>query len=128
MTTGYGNGGREHRPISRCDACRRMEEFFSWRHFSTILYGLVYLITIGSLIGFVSYAWLLRHAPVSLVATYAYVNPLVAILLGSALAQESLTPRILIAAGVIVGSVILVNSSKKAADIQIEETAGAVAE
>jgi drug/metabolite transporter (DMT)-like permease len=105
-----------------------------WKNFSVAdisqqsLYGLAYLITIGSLIGFVSYAWLLRHAPVSLVATYAYVNPLVAILLGSALAQEPLTPRILIAAGVIVGSVILINSSRKSADIQAEETAGAVAE
>ena len=50
---------------------------------------------------------------VSLVATYAYVNPLVAILLGSMLADESLTPRILIAAVVIVGSVVLVNTSKE---------------
>jgi drug/metabolite transporter (DMT)-like permease len=105
-----------------------------WQNFSldTIssqsMYGLVYLITIGSLIGFVSYAWLLKNAPVSLVATYAYVNPLVAILLGSALAQESLTPRILIAAGVIIGSVVLVNYSKNSSDIQKDETANVIAD
>jgi drug/metabolite transporter (DMT)-like permease len=105
-----------------------------WQNFSLgdisskSMYGLIYLITIGSLIGFVSYAWLLRNAPVSLVATYAYVNPLVAILLGSALAQESLTPRILIAAGVIIGSVVLVNYSKNSSDIQKDETANVAAD
>lgn len=92
------------------------------------MYGLVYLITIGSLIGFVSYAWLLRNAPVSLVATYAYVNPLVAILLGSLLAQEPLTPRILMAAIVIIGSVVLINSSRMNDVIQKDETSGAIAE
>ena len=67
--------------------------------------GLLYLITIGSLVGFVSYGWLLKNAPVSLVATYAYVNPLVAVFLGAWLADETLNARILIAALVIVGSV-----------------------
>lgn len=105
-----------------------------WQRFSMdaisqkSLYGLIYLILIGSLVGFVSYAWLLRHAPVSLVATYAYVNPLVAILLGSLLANEPLTPRIIIAAAVIIGSVVLINTSKKVKVIQEEETAGAIAE
>ncbi len=105
-----------------------------WQNFSLgdisskSMYGLIYLITIGSLIGFVSYAWLLRNAPVSLVATYAYVNPLVAILLGSLLAQESLTPRILIAAGVIIGSVVLVNYSKDSSNIQKDETANVIAD
>jgi len=105
-----------------------------WQNFSLgdisskSMYGLIYLITIGSLIGFVSYAWLLRNAPVSLVATYAYVNPLVAILLGSLLAQEALTPRILIAAGVIIGSVVLVNYSKNSSDIQKDETVNVIAD
>ena len=53
--------------------------------------ALLYLITFGSMVGFVAYIWLLQNAPVSLVATYAYVNPLVAVLLGSWFAQESLT-------------------------------------
>lgn len=74
--------------------------------------GLAYLITFGSMIGFVSYIWLLQNAPVSLVATYAYVNPLVAVFLGAWLANESLNARILIAGLVIIGSVVLINQSK----------------
>ncbi|HYE36452.1 EamA family transporter [Methylocaldum sp.] len=74
--------------------------------------GLAYLITFGSMIGFVSYAWLLQNAPISLVATYAYVNPLVAVFLGNWFAQESLTPRILFASAIIVGSVVLINSAR----------------
>lgn len=74
--------------------------------------GLVYLIVAGSLGGFVAYTWLLRNAPVSLVATYAYVNPLVAILLGNWLAHEPLTAQVFFAAVIIIGSVILVNSGK----------------
>jgi drug/metabolite transporter (DMT)-like permease len=60
-------------------------------------------------VAFVAYAWLLRVAPIPLVATYSYVNPLVAIVLGYALGNEMLTARILLAAGLIIGSVVLVN-------------------
>jgi drug/metabolite transporter (DMT)-like permease len=74
--------------------------------------GLAYLITFGSMVGFVSYIWLLKNAPVSLVATYAYVNPLVAVFLGAWLANETLNARILVAALVIIGSVILINQTK----------------
>jgi drug/metabolite transporter (DMT)-like permease len=71
--------------------------------------GLAYLILIGSLIGFVSYGWLLQNAPISLVATYAYVNPIVAVLLGNWFASEPLEPRIWLAAAIIVGSVMFIN-------------------
>ena len=87
------------------------------------LLGLGYLIIFGSLVGFTAYTWLLRVAPTTLVSTYAYVNPVVAILMGNLLAREPLTPRILLAAAVIVGAVALITftqplSSKKApADI-----------
>ncbi len=84
------------------------------------LLGLLYLITFGSLIGFTSYAWLLRNAPISLVSTYAYVNPVVAVLLGSLLARETLNPRILVAASIIIGSVVLVNLTKKPAPPAID--------
>jgi len=67
-----------------------------------------YLTVIGP-IAFVSYAWLLRNAPIPLVSTYSYVNPLVAILLGYFLGNEILTLRVLTAAGLIIGSVVLVN-------------------
>jgi drug/metabolite transporter (DMT)-like permease len=89
--------------------------------------GLVYLIFVGSLIGFVSYGWLLQNAPISLVATYAYVNPIVAILLGAWLAAEPLEPRIWVAAAIIVGSVMFINRSRtgvqKEAKIREEEVA-----
>ncbi len=73
------------------------------------LWGLVYLVIFGSLVGFASYTWLLRVAPTPLVSTYAYVNPLVAILIGNLLAAEPLTVRTLLAASVILGSVALIN-------------------
>lgn len=74
--------------------------------------GLIYLIFIGSLVGFVSYGWLLQNAPISLMSTYAYVNPVVAVFLGSWLAGEIITARILVAAGIIIGSVIVINSGR----------------
>lgn len=77
------------------------------------LLGLLYLILFGTLVGFVAYTWLLRNAPISLVSTYAYVNPLVAILLGNWLAQESLNWHIVLSAMIIIGSVVLINSFKK---------------
>jgi drug/metabolite transporter (DMT)-like permease len=73
--------------------------------------ALAYLIAFGSMIGFVAYAWLLQNAPIPLVATYAYVNPLVAVFLGNWFAQEPLTPRILAASAIIVGSVVFINSA-----------------
>jgi drug/metabolite transporter (DMT)-like permease len=75
--------------------------------------GLGYLITIGSIVGFGSYTWLLQNAPISLVATYAYVNPIVAILLGVWLGHETLEPRIGLATAIIIGSVIFINSRNK---------------
>ena len=70
--------------------------------------ALVYLTAVGSC-AFVAYVWLLRVAPTPLVATYAYVNPLVAVLLGYFLAHEPMTLRTLLAAALIIGSVVLVS-------------------
>ncbi len=74
--------------------------------------GLVYLAIVGSLGGFVAYAYLLQNAPISLVSTYAYVNPVIALLLGAAIAQESLDGRTILAAVVILGAVILITTGK----------------
>ncbi len=71
-----------------------------------------YLTAVGP-IAFVAYAWLLRHAPIPLVATYSYVNPLVAIMLGYILGKEVITPRILLAAGLIIGSVALISARSR---------------
>ena len=76
------------------------------------LLGLGYLILFGALGGFTSYTWLLRNAPTPLVSTYAYVNPVVAILMGNLLAAEPLTPRVLLAAAVIVGAVALITLNR----------------
>lgn len=74
--------------------------------------GLVYLILFGSGIGFVAYTWLLRNAPTPLVSTYAFVNPVVAILLGSVIAQEPLDLQDIISALIILGGVVLITSVK----------------
>ena len=68
----------------------------------------VYLLVFGSIIGFSAYLWLLRVSTASRVSTYAYVNPIVAVLLGWALAAEPLTPRVLVAAVIIVSAVSLI--------------------
>jgi drug/metabolite transporter (DMT)-like permease len=75
--------------------------------------GLLYLVTFGSLVGFVSYGWLLHNAPVSLMSTYAYVNPVVAVFLGWLFANEELNGRIAVAAAIIIGSVILINWARQ---------------
>jgi drug/metabolite transporter (DMT)-like permease len=64
-----------------------------------------YLIVFGSLIAFTAYVWLLQNAPISKVATYAYVNPVIAILLGAVILSEDITLTILAGAVIIIGSV-----------------------
>jgi drug/metabolite transporter (DMT)-like permease len=70
--------------------------------------ALAYLIVFGSWLAFTAYAWLLQNAPISKVATYAYVNPVVAIVLGAVILDEVITPVMLVGAAVIVASVALV--------------------
>ncbi len=92
------------------------------------LLGLAYLIGAGSLMGFTSYNWLLRNAPVSLVSTYAYVNPVVAIFLGAWLADEIINLPIIISALVIIASVVVINTSKQTRTHGEQETAASVAD
>lgn len=67
-----------------------------------------YLIVFGSLLAFTAYVWLLRNAPISAVATYAYVNPVIAIFLGWAILSEEITATMLVGAAAIVASVAAV--------------------
>jgi drug/metabolite transporter (DMT)-like permease len=67
-----------------------------------------YLVLIGAIVGYTAYFWLLRHCEPSKVATYAYVNPIVAVLLGALFAHETVTLRTLVAAALIIGSVALI--------------------
>jgi drug/metabolite transporter (DMT)-like permease len=70
--------------------------------------ALAYLIVFGSWLAFTAYAWLLQNAPISRVATYAYVNPVVAIVLGYLILDEVVTPVTIVGAAIIVVSVALV--------------------
>ena len=71
-------------------------------------FSFFYLLVVGSLIGFVAFNWLLGHVPATMVGTYAYVNPLVAILVGWLLGGEDMTIRILTGLVVILFGVALV--------------------
>jgi drug/metabolite transporter (DMT)-like permease len=83
--------------------------------------ALVYLITIGSLAGFSAYVWLLTVAPISLVGTYAFVNPIVAVVLGRIFLTERISHREIAAAVVIVAAVaLIVRSQGRAATPQAE--------
>jgi len=75
------------------------------------LLALAYLITIGSWVGYTSYVWLLRNARTSLVSTYAYVNPVVAVFLGWLILDETVTIRTLVAGAVIVIAVAIIIST-----------------
>ena len=64
--------------------------------------GWVYLVIFGSIVGYTAYVWLLANAPLGLISTYAYVNPVVAITLGVLFRGEQLTWRLLIGAAIVV--------------------------
>lgn len=69
-----------------------------------------YLTLFGSLVAFTAYSWLLNNVTTARAATYAYVNPVVAVLLGWLIANEPLTPKMMLAAAIIVGSVVLITT------------------
>jgi drug/metabolite transporter (DMT)-like permease len=75
---------------------------------TTSVLGWVYLVLLGSVVGYTAYVWLLANAPIGRVATYAYVNPVVAILLGVLFRGERLTWRILTGAAIVVAAVAIV--------------------
>ncbi len=70
------------------------------------LLAVLYLVVVGSLLAFSAYTWLLSHVPISTVSTYAYVNPIVAVALGTILLHEPITLRMLLAALLILGAVV----------------------
>lgn len=82
----------------------------AWNHDSVS--AIAFLVLFGSLVGFTSYTWLLQNVPVSKVATYAYINPMVAVLLGAVVLDERLHGNEWIGMVIILGAVMLVTSSK----------------
>lgn len=77
--------------------------------------GVLYLLTVGALVGYTTYAWLLTVAPLPRIATYAYVNPVVAVFLGWLFLREPLAGRTLVAAIVIVAAVVLIVTARSRA-------------
>ena len=75
---------------------------------SASVIAVAYLVVAGSLVGFTAYAWLLRVAPLPLVATYAYVNPIVAVALGARILGEPVTRRTVLAGVVIIAAVAII--------------------
>lgn len=78
--------------------------------------GWAYLVTFGSLVGFTAYVFLLRETTPAKATTYAYVNPIVAVFLGWAIAGESVSPRTVIAAVIIVASVVIITIAGGSSD------------
>ena len=75
--------------------------------------AMTYLIFVGSFVGYSAYVWLINHAPPTLTATYAYVNPVVAIFLGWIFIGETLSTRSLIASAVVLGGVVLITLGRR---------------
>jgi len=75
------------------------------------LLAVVYLTVVGSIVAFTAFAWVLRHAPLPMISTYAFVNPIVAVFLGWLILDEEVGPRQVIAGAVIVVGVGLIVAS-----------------
>jgi len=95
-----------------------LSQFDIHRISQTSAAGLIYLITFGSLIGFTSYIWLLDKVSPARLGTYAYVNPIVAVILGWAIAGESLSVRTGVAAAIVICAVALITTARTTATPQ----------
>jgi drug/metabolite transporter (DMT)-like permease len=70
--------------------------------------ALVYLILVGAIAGFSAYAYALKHLPVATVSLYAYVNPIIAVVLGTLVLREPFNVRMAVAAGIVLAGMVLV--------------------
>jgi drug/metabolite transporter (DMT)-like permease len=90
-------------------------EASAWHPTARGLGALAYLVVFGSIVGFTSYAYALRHASATVVGTYAYVNPVVAVLLGWLVLGEAITGRTVAAMVLILGAVLMIQLSPRKA-------------
>ena len=74
------------------------------------LAAVLYLVVVGTFVGYVCYVYALKHLPVSIVSLYAYVNPVIAVILGSLLLKERFTPRMAVAIAIIFAAMLIVRS------------------
>ena len=72
-----------------------------------------YLVVAGSLIGYTSFVWLMKHASPTLVSTYSYINPMIAVFLGWWILGEQVGPRVLVASATIIAGVVMISWSKR---------------
>jgi len=75
------------------------------------LFAVLYLVVVGTFVGYISYVYALKHLPVSVVSLYAYVNPIIAVVLGSLILMEPFTPRMAVAIGIIFLAMLMVRSA-----------------
>jgi drug/metabolite transporter (DMT)-like permease len=79
---------------------------------SSSLAAFFYLAIVGSVVAFTTFGWMIRVAPLPLVTTYAYVNPVVAVILGALILAEPIEPRTVVAGAVIVAAVALIVTAR----------------
>ncbi|MFL5585346.1 MAG: EamA family transporter [Gemmatimonadaceae bacterium] len=99
-------------------ATGELSDFDIQRVSAESIVGLAYLITFGSLLGFTSYIWLLDKVSPARLGTYAYVNPIVAVLLGWAVAGERLSARTVVAAVIVICAVALITTARSTGGAQ----------
>ena len=74
--------------------------------------AVLYLVLVGTFIGYVCYVYALKHLPVSIVSLYAYVNPVIAVLLGTLILGEALSPRLAVAGAIVLVGMALVRDPR----------------
>ena len=78
---------------------------------SRSLLAVLYLVIVGTFVGYICYVYALKHLPVSIVSLYAYVNPVIAVILGSLILSEPFTARMAVAIGIIFAAMLIVRSA-----------------
>jgi drug/metabolite transporter (DMT)-like permease len=105
---------------------------FQQTHWASIsmrsFFGLGYLITLGSVVAFTAYTWLLQRVPPTLVATHTYANPIVAVLLGWLVAHEPLTMRVVLSSAAILGAIVLIRRGERTVRVKLPEAVPSMAE
>jgi drug/metabolite transporter (DMT)-like permease len=110
-------------------ALGEFRNFHPWSVSREVWFALLYLIVAGSIIGFTAYVWLIHHESPTKVGTYAYVNPIVAVLVGYFLGGEALSMRTILGSLFVLVSVVVITTTrakKPVATVPVENTADAV--
>ena len=110
-------------------ALGEFHNFHPWSVSREVWWSLLYLIVAGSIIGFTAYVWLIHHESPTKVGTYAYVNPIVAVLVGYFLGGEALTQRTILGTLFVLISVVVITTTrakKTVATLPVENTADGV--